>query len=114
MEGSSKRRRSSSESKHIASLRKQPKRETGGFRCLGSGGGGQQHNSTAYPLSTHCQNLLHCRCSIKHPVDPQFLIGKRVSVRWDEADGWYNGTVNTYTVRTCKHSVSGGPHAKAC
>jgi hypothetical protein len=44
--------------------------------------------------------------TIHHPVEPQSLLGRRVSVKWDDADAWFNGVVSSWCADTCTHQAS--------
>lgn len=62
--------------------------------------------ATPYPNTSILCMFACFRYQVPHPVEPSSLLGRRVCVKWDDADAWYNGTVTGYEEGTCKHQVS--------
>jgi hypothetical protein len=46
------------------------------------------------------------RYKLEHPVDPTFLLNKRVSIKGSGVESWFDGVVQGYSGQDCKHTVS--------
>lgn len=114
--GSKKRRRGHGDDggdahNHSGGSNRYPRRQQADFRCddATTAAAAKHSAHSALPRSTTtcvCVYLSVCRYSVKHPVDYSFLLGQRVSVKFDEAGGWYDGVVSGFRNNTCQHCVS--------
>lgn len=82
----------------------------GSQEASGEAGAAAQHtHSMPMPgcsTNTPAAEIAHpLRCKIDQPVNPFHLLGKRVSVKGDGADAWFDGVVKAYSDQDCKHWV---------